>query len=62
MYVNRPLLKVMASVLGLIVIEKDNSATKNSRVLVSNYLSIFDHVALYLATGTFTVCILLYLI
>lgn len=48
----------MSGVLGLIVIEKDNSASKRSRVLVSNYLSLFDHIALHLATGTFTVCIM----
>lgn len=47
----------MMGVLGLIVIEKNNSATKNSKVLVSNYLSIFDHVALHLAIGSFTVCL-----
>lgn len=56
-YVYRPLLKVILGVLGLIVIEKENSAPKNSKVLVSNYLSLFDHIALHLATGAFTVCI-----
>lgn len=55
-YVYRPLLKVMSGVLGLIVVEKENSSTKNSRVLVSNYLSLFDHIALHLATGSYTVC------
>lgn len=45
----------MLGVLGLIVKEKENSVPKNSRVLVSNYLSIFDHIALHLAIGTFTV-------
>jgi len=52
----RPLLKVMSGVLGLIVVEKENSSTKNSRVLVSNYLSLFDHIALHLSTGSYTVC------
>lgn len=47
----------MLSILGLIVVEKENSTAKNSKVLVSNYLSLFDHVALYLATGSFSVCI-----
>lgn len=46
----------MSGVLGLIIVEKENSASKNSRVLVSNYLSLFDHIALHLATGSFTVC------
>lgn len=45
----------MLGVLGLIVVEKENSASKSSRILVSNYLSLFDHIALYLAYGTFTV-------
>ncbi|KAL5234135.1 hypothetical protein ACI65C_001545 [Semiaphis heraclei] len=52
--IRRPLLKVMSGVLGLIVVEKENSSTKNSRVLVSNYLSLFDHIALHLATGSYT--------
>ncbi|XP_060879953.1 lipid droplet-regulating VLDL assembly factor AUP1-like [Metopolophium dirhodum] len=51
--IRRPLLKIMSGVLGLIVVEKENSSTKNSRVLVSNYLSLFDHIALHLATGSF---------
>jgi len=46
----------MSAVLGLIVVEKENSSIKNSRVLVSNYLSLFDHIALHLATGSFAVC------
>lgn len=54
-YVHRPLLKVMSGVLGLIVVEKNNSSIKNSRVLVSNYLSLFDHIALHLATGSYAV-------
>jgi len=54
--VNRPLLRVMLGVLGLIIVEKKNSTTKNSKVLVSNYLSLFDHIALHLATGAYTVC------
>ncbi|XP_001946551.1 ancient ubiquitous protein 1 [Acyrthosiphon pisum] len=52
--IRRPLLKMMSGVLGLIVVEKENSSIKNSRVLVSNYLSLFDHIALHLATGSFT--------
>lgn len=52
--IRRPLLKVISGVLGLIVVEKENSSLKNSRVLVSNYLSLFDHIALHLATGSFT--------
>jgi len=56
-YVYRPLLKIMSGVLGLIVVKKENSSIKNSRVLVSNYLSLFDHIPLHLATGSFTVCI-----
>ncbi|XP_022161901.1 ancient ubiquitous protein 1-like [Myzus persicae] len=52
--IRRPLLKIMSGVLGLIVVEKENSSIKNSRVLVSNYLSLFDHIALHLATGSFT--------
>ncbi|CAI6368244.1 unnamed protein product [Macrosiphum euphorbiae] len=51
--IRRPLLKIMSGVLGLIVVEKENSSIKNSRVLVSNYLSLFDHIALHLATGSF---------
>ncbi|KAF0771420.1 ancient ubiquitous protein 1-like [Aphis craccivora] len=51
---HRPLLKTMSSVLGLIVVKKENSSSKKSRVLVSNYLSLFDHIALHLATGCFT--------
>ncbi|KAL4149566.1 hypothetical protein QTP88_003493 [Uroleucon formosanum] len=51
--IRRPLLKVMSGVLGLIVVEKNNSSIKNSRVLVSNYLSLFDHIALHLATGSY---------
>lgn len=47
----------MLGVLGLIVVEKKNSVSKSSKILVSNYLSIFDHIAIYLAYGTFTVCI-----
>lgn len=46
----------MLGVLGLIVIEKEHSVSKNSRVIVSNYLSLFDHIALHLATGAYTVC------
>jgi len=53
-YVRRSLLRIMLGVLGLIVKEKENSVPKNSRVLVSNYLSMFDHIALHLAIGTFT--------
>lgn len=34
--------------------KKKNSTTKNSKVLVSNYLSLFDHIALHLATGAYT--------
>uniref|UniRef100_A0A2S2PA69 Lipid droplet-regulating VLDL assembly factor AUP1 n=1 Tax=Schizaphis graminum TaxID=13262 RepID=A0A2S2PA69_SCHGA len=52
--IRRPLLKIMSGVLGLIVVEKENSSFKNSRVLVSNYLSLFDHIALHLVTGCFT--------
>ncbi|CAH1713864.1 unnamed protein product [Aphis gossypii] len=52
--IRRPLLKTMSSVLGLIVVKKENSSLKKSRVLVSNYLSLFDHIALHLATGCFT--------
>jgi len=55
-YVNRPLLRIIFGVLGLIVKEKKNSAPISSRVLVSNYLSLFDHIAMHLAIGTFTVC------
>ncbi|XP_015380526.1 PREDICTED: ancient ubiquitous protein 1-like [Diuraphis noxia] len=51
--IRRPLLKVMSGVLGLIVVEKENSSTKKSRVLVSNYLSLFDHIALHLSTGSY---------
>lgn len=51
--IRRPLLKIMSGVLGLVVVEKENSSIKNSRVLVSNYLSLFDHIALHLATGSF---------
>jgi len=47
----------MSSVLGLIVVKKENSSLKKSKVLVSNNLSLFDHIALHLATGCFTVCI-----
>lgn len=57
-YANRPLLKIMLAVLGFIVIEKDDSAIQRSRVLVSNNLSLFDHIALHLATGMLTVCIM----
>lgn len=49
----------MLVILGLIVVEKKNSASKNSKILVSNYLSLFDHIAIYLATGTFTVHIII---
>lgn len=49
----------MLGILGLLVVEKKNSAPKNSKVLVSNYLSLFDHIAIYLATGSFTVCVLI---
>ncbi|VVC37403.1 Ubiquitin system component Cue [Cinara cedri] len=52
--VRRSLLRIMLGILGLLVVKKKNSASKNSKVLVSNYLSIFDHIAIYLATGTFT--------
>jgi ancient ubiquitous protein 1 len=52
--IRRPLLKIMSGVLGLIVVKKENSSIKNSRVLVSNYLSLFDHIPLHLATGSFT--------
>lgn len=55
-YVYRPLLKVNLGVLGLIVKEKENSVSKNCKVLVSNHLSLFDHIALHLETGAFTVC------
>lgn len=48
-------------VLGFIVVENENSVPKHSRVLVSNNLSIFDHIALHLGTGTFTVCIVILL-
>lgn len=58
MYVNRPLLKIMLATLGLIVIEKGDSAVQRTRVLVSNNLSLFDHIALHLATGILTVCIM----
>lgn len=54
----RPLLKIIVGVLGLIVIEKENSEPKSSKVLVSNYLSLFDHIAIHIATGAFTVSIL----
>lgn len=47
----------MCGVLGLIVVEKENSIQKKCQVIVSNHLSIFDHVALHLATGSFAVCI-----
>jgi hypothetical protein len=53
--VARPLLRIILGVLGLIVIEKENSASKNSRVLASNSLSIFDFIALHLVTGAYTV-------
>ncbi|XP_025193768.1 ancient ubiquitous protein 1-like [Melanaphis sacchari] len=52
--IRRPLLRIMSGVLGLIVVEKENSSSKNSRVLVSNNLSLFDHIALHLTTGCFT--------
>ncbi|XP_050536031.1 lipid droplet-regulating VLDL assembly factor AUP1-like [Daktulosphaira vitifoliae] len=50
----RPLLRIMCGVLGLIVVEKKNSVPKKSQVIVSNHLSIFDHIALYLVTDSFT--------
>lgn len=53
-YIRRQLLRVILLVLGFIVVENENSVPKHSRVLVSNNLSIFDHIALHLGTGTFT--------
>ncbi|XP_050429472.1 lipid droplet-regulating VLDL assembly factor AUP1-like [Adelges cooleyi] len=53
-WIRRPLLRIMCGVIGLIVVENDKSVPKKNQMIVSNHLSMFDHVALHLAIGSYT--------